>query len=71
MGVASEKSRSKVAAIGNLPAQATGMVAPTIASHLMHSISEAAPMWLATITLAINAGLFGLFFKNIRPPEEK
>ncbi len=71
MGVASEKSRSKVAAIGNLPAQVTGMATPTIASHLMHSISEAAPMWLVTIALAINAGLFRLFFKDIRPPEEK
>ncbi len=71
MGVASEKSRSKVAAIGSLPAQATGMVAPTIASHLMHSISSAAPMWLVTIVLAVNAGLFRLFFENIKPPEEK
>ena len=71
MGVAAEQSRSKVAAIGSLPAQATGMVAPTIASHLMHSISEVAPIWLVTAALAVNACLFSLFFKNITPPEEK
>ena len=71
MGVAAEQSRSKVAAIGSLPAQATGMVAPTIASHLMHSISEVAPIWLVTGALAVNACLFSLFFKNITPPEEK
>jgi MFS family permease len=71
MGVAHEKSRSKVAAIGSLPAQTTAMVAPTIASHLMHSLSEVAPLWMVTAALAINAGLFRFFFKNIRPPEEK
>lgn len=71
MGVAEEHNRSKVAAIGSLPSQATGMVAPTIASHLIQSISEVAPIWLATVALAINAGLFELFFKNVRPPEEE
>lgn len=71
MGVAEEQSRSRVAAIGGLPSQATGMVAPTIASHLIQSVSQVAPIWLATIALAINAGLFELFFKNVRPPEEE
>jgi len=71
MGVAEEQSRSRVAAIGSLPSQATGMIAPTIASHLIQSVSEVAPIWLATVALAINAGLFELFFKNVRPPEEE
>lgn len=71
MGVSEEKNRSKVAAIGSLPSQATGMVGPTIASHLVQSISEAAPIWMATAALAINAGLFELFFRNVRPPEEE
>ena len=47
------------------------MIAPTVASHLVQSVSEAAPIWLATVALAINAGLFGLFFKNVRPPIEE
>ncbi len=71
MGVAEEQSRSRVAAIGNLPSQATGMIAPTIAAHLVQSVSDVAPIWLATAVLAINTGLFALFFKNIRPPEEE
>jgi MFS family permease len=71
MGVAEEQSRSKVAAIGSLPSQATGMIAPTVASHLIQSVSEVAPIWLATVALAVNAGLFELFFKNVRPPEEE
>ncbi len=71
MGVAEEQNRSTVAAMGSLPAQATSMVTPTIASHLIQSVSQAAPIWLATAALAINAGLFQLFFKNVRPPEEE
>jgi MFS family permease len=71
MGVAEEQSRSRVAATGSLPSQATGTIAPTVASHLVQSVSEAAPIWLATVALAINAGLFELFFKNVRPPEEE
>jgi MFS family permease len=71
MGVAEEHSRSRVAALGSLPSQATGMVAPAVASHLILSVSEVAPIWLATVALAINAGLFELFFKNVKPPEEE
>jgi len=71
MGVAEEQNRSTVAAIGSLPSQATGMVAPTVASHLIQSVSEVAPIWLATVALAVNAGLFEIFFKNVRPPEEE
>ncbi len=71
MGVADEQSRSKVAAIGSLPSQATGMIAPTVASHLIQSVSEVAPMWMATAALAINAGLFELLFRDVKPPEER
>ncbi len=71
MGIAEEQGRSRVAAIGSLPSQATGMIAPVIASRLMQSVSEAAPIWLATAAVALHAGLFGLFFKGVRPPEEE
>jgi MFS family permease len=71
MGVAEEESRSKVAAFGNLPSRATGMVAPAAASYLIQSVSEAAPIWMATAALAINAGLFAIFFKDVKPPEEE
>ncbi len=64
MGVAAERGRSKVAAIGSLPAQAIGMVVPTIASHLMHSISEVAPIWLVTAALAVNASFIQSFFQK-------
>ena len=71
MGISEEQGRSRVAAFGNLPSQGTGVVAPTIASHLMQSVSEAAPIWLATGASAVNAALWGLFFRNIKPPEEE
>jgi MFS family permease len=71
MGVAEEQNRSKVAAIGSLPSQAIGMIAPTVASQIVLGVSEAAPIWMATAALAVNAGLFELFFKNVRPPEEE
>jgi len=71
MGVAEEQSRSRVAASASLPSQATGMVAPTVASHLIQSVSDAAPIWLATAAMAINAVLFGLFFNRVKPPEEE
>jgi len=71
MGVADERSRSSVAALGNLPAQAIGMASPTLASYLVQSVSEEAPIWLATAALAVNAALFALLFRNIKPPEEE
>jgi MFS family permease len=71
MGIAEEQGRSKVAAFGSLPSQGTGVVAPTIASHLMQSVSEAAPIWMATVASAVNAALWGLFFRKVRPPEEE
>ncbi len=71
MGVTAEQSRSRVAALGSLPSQATGMIAPALASHLVQSVSEVAPIWLATAALAVNAAMFELFFKSIRPPEEE
>lgn len=71
MGVAGERSRSKVAAFGALPSQVTGTVAPAVASHLIESVSEMAPIWMAAAAVAANAALFGLFFKSVRPPEEQ
>ncbi len=71
MGVADEESRSKVAAISNVPSQVLGSVSPTVASFLVQNISEEAPVWLATVAFGINAALFGLFFKDVKPPEEE
>jgi len=70
MGISEEQSRSEVAAFGNLPAQATGLVAPTIAAHLL-AVSMAAPIWLAAAATAVNAVLFAVFFRKIKPPEER
>ena len=70
MGISEEHSRSEVAAFGNLPAQATGLVAPTIAAHLL-AVSMAAPIWVAAAATAANAALFAVFFRKIKPPEER
>ena len=71
MGISEEQGRSRVAAFGSLPAQGTGVVSPTIASHLMQSVSAAAPIWMATGASAINAVLWTLFFRKVKPPEEE
>jgi len=70
MGVSEEENRSEVAALGTLPAQATGIASPIIASYLQ-MIAETAPIWVATAASAINAILWSYFFRRIKPPEEQ
>jgi hypothetical protein len=71
MGISREQSRSRVAAMGSLPSQGLAAVSPAIASHLLQSVSESAPVWLAAAAVAVNALLYGLFFRNIRPSGEE
>jgi MFS family permease len=71
MGISGEQSRSRVAAMGSLPSQGLASVSPTIASHLLQSVSAAAPIWLAAGALAVNAVLFEVFFRKVKPPEEE
>ncbi len=70
MGISEEENRSEVAALGSLPAQATGIVSPTVAAYLQ-MISETVPIWGATLASAINTILWGYFFRKVKPPEEQ
>jgi MFS family permease len=69
MGIADERSRSRVAALGGLPSQAAAMPAPALASHLMTGVSQAAPVWMAAAAQALNAVLFDVFFRRVVPPD--
>ena len=71
MGVSEERSRPAVAAFGNLPAQLTGTVTPTLGAYLVHAVSVELPIWLATIAMAANAILYGALFRRFTPPEER
>ena len=71
MGVSEERSRSTVAAFGNLPSQLTSAVAPSLGAYLMTAVSFEAPLLLAAGVQLLNAGTFLLAFRGTRPPEEQ
>lgn len=71
MGVSDASSRSAVAAFGNLPAQFTGTLTPTLGAWLVQAVSVELPIWLATVAMAVNAVLYGLLFRRFVPPEER
>jgi MFS family permease len=70
VGVSEEERRSEIAAIGSLPAQVTGLAAPTLAAHLL-KVSTTAPIWVAAAAMAINATLWAFLFRKLKPPEEQ
>jgi MFS family permease len=70
MGVSEERSRSTVAAIGNLPSQVTSTLSPTVGSYLLAQVSQEAPIWFAAAVLALNGAAFFGFFRGMKPPEE-
>ncbi len=71
MGVSDERSRSAVAAFGNLPAQLTGTATPTLGAYLVAHVSVELPVWLATSAMALNAVLYWVMFRGMAPPEER
>ncbi|MHB8619485.1 MAG: MFS transporter [Chloroflexota bacterium] len=71
MGVSSEEDRSRVAALGNLPAQATSTISPTVAAYLLQSVSVEAPVWMAAAVMGLNTIVYGAVFRRLKPPEEQ
>jgi len=71
MGVSEERSRSTVAAFGNLPSQVTSAIAPSLGAYMMTAISFEAPLFMAAIVQLVNAFTFLLAFRGVRPPEER
>lgn len=71
MGVSEERSRSTVAAFGNLPGQITGAVSPSLGAYMMEVISLEAPLYFSALAQLLNAVTFLLAFRHTRPPEEQ
>jgi MFS family permease len=71
MGVIPAEERGTVAALSNLPSQATSAASPVLAGYLFAEVSLSLPFMLGAVLQATNAVLFYTFFHNIRPPEEQ
>jgi MFS family permease len=71
MGVSERRSRSAVAAFGNLPGQLTGTLTPALGAWLVQAVSVELPIWLATGAMAVNAVMYGVLFRRFVPPEER
>lgn len=69
MGVAAERRRGTVAALGALPSQVTASVSPAVAGALMRSFLDT-PVWGAALFVWANALAFWLSFRHAPPPEE-
>ena len=70
MGVVPDEERGRVGALSNLPSQMSSALGPAAAGYLFEELSMAAPFVAGALLQGLNAGLFYLFFRAIRPPEE-
>jgi MFS family permease len=70
MGVVDPADRSTAAGLSNLPLQACSTVGPTLAGQLMEITWLGLPLELAAALQGVNAVLYYVFFRDIRPPEE-
>lgn len=71
MGVVPAEERGRVSAISTLPSQVTMAVTPPLAGYLFDQVSLSLPFEVGALLQAINAAMFWLFFRNMRPPEEQ
>lgn len=71
MGVIPPFERSRAAGLANLPMQAAASASPYMAGYLIQLVSLNLPLELAAAMQGINAILYYIFFRNIRPPEEQ
>ena len=71
MGVVRRQERATAAGISNLPTQITSSLGPTIGGYIMQSVALDLPLELAAVFQCINAVLYYLFFRGIKPPEEQ
>ncbi|MGH9291633.1 MAG: MFS transporter, partial [Acidimicrobiales bacterium] len=70
MGVAEERRRSTVSAVGSLPSQLSSSVSPLVGGALMGAFLEV-PIVGAVLFMAANTVGFYLSFRHYRPPEEE
>ena len=69
MGVADERRRGAVAALGSLPAQVTSTISPAIGGVLMESFLDT-PLVGAALFMGANLVAYWYAFKDAPPPEE-
>lgn len=69
MGVAAERRRSTVAAVGSIPSQITASISPVVGGALMTTFLDI-PIVGAAFFTAANAVGFYFSFRRYRPPEE-
>jgi len=69
MGVADERRRGTVAAVGALPSQVTASASPAIAGASMVIVLDA-PIYLASLFMAVNVFAYWLSFRRIAERDE-
>ncbi|MGH9054977.1 MAG: MFS transporter [Acidimicrobiales bacterium] len=70
MGVADERRRSSIAAVGSLPSQLSSSVSPIVGGALMESFVNV-PILGAFVFMSANTVGYYLSFRHYRPPEER
>lgn len=70
MGVAEERRRGTVAALGSLPSMVTSSISPVVGGALMGAFLDT-PIVGATLFMGVNTVAYYLAFRNTRPPEER
>ncbi len=71
MSVIPSEDRGAASALSNLPMQGTSAIAPIFAGELFQTGVLELPFELGAIFQLMNAIIFYLFFKSIKPPEER
>lgn len=70
MGVIPPAERSSAAGMASFPVQAGSSISPYLAGFLMQQVALELPLELAALLQAVNATLYYVFFRSVRPPEE-
>jgi MFS family permease len=71
MAVVRREERATAAGLSNLPTQICSSMGPTLAGYMMQSLFLDLPLELAAIFQGLNAVLYYVFFRDIKPPEER
>ncbi len=71
MAITDPSERASVAALSNMPAQATSVAGPPVAGYLFEHAALFVPFEVAAVIQMLSSAAFYAFFRNIRPPEER
>ncbi len=71
MAVTDPSERASVSALANMPAQVTSISGPPIAGYLFDHTALFVPFEVAACIQIFSSTAFFLFFRHLRPPEER